>query len=336
MSEQRYNDVTESILKALDDPAPAANQPSGDTETEVLKRLDAEPAPAKESPEGGDTKPDQGTGETAPDTTAETVEPAAEQAIEPPASWKADAKERFAKLPRDLQKTIADRESERERGLTKSQQESADARKAAAAERESVQAERNAYVTRLNTLIDMANTMDPVLAEGRKTDWAALSKTDPLGAQTKWFEFQQRSAQIQALANERDGIAQRSKLENFKRHDTALREKLPEIWADDGKRTAFQSEFGKYLTEQGFSAQEAGGIDDHRAILLGRKAMLYDKLMAEQSRIATTKAKPQPTKTMRTQAQEDQPENARAEALKRTALRSGRTDDAAAAVLASL
>ncbi len=318
------DDRIDQILTTLDSEDAGAST-AASPEDEVLQRLDA-----------GDGAPDQGAGETAPDTTTEAVEPEPQaQAIDPPASWKAEWKDQFKALPPEAQKIIAERESERERGITKSQQESADARKAAEAERAAVQSERQAYANRLNVLIDMANTMDPVLAEGRKTDWVALSAKDPAGAQTKWFQYQQRNAELQALEQERNTAVQRMRNDAFQQGHKLLTEKL-DFWADNDKRTAFQSEFGKYLVDQGFKPEEASNIEDPRAMLLGRKAMLYDQLMAKQAAIPLAKKTTAPGKVMRPQAQDEGNKDARAEALKRTAIKSGRTEDVAAAVLAAL
>lgn len=331
MADLTTNDQVDQALAILD----AGDDAGKSAEDQILAKLE-------ERPEAGDSKPDQDAGETAPDTTAEAVEAetpvektVADPPIEAPASWKAEEKERFKALPPDLQKYLTERESERERGLSKSQQESADARKAAEAERTAVQDERKAYASRLNVLIDIANTIDPVIAEGQKTDWAKLHKDDPLNAPAKWFEYQARRQQLNALQAERDQVLQNVKHQNYQVGDKALREKL-DFWADDGKRKAFQSDFAKYLTEQGFKAEEAGGIEDYRAILLGRKAMLYDQLMAQQSKIAATKVAPTHGKVVRPQSNETTGKNARAEALTKRALKSGRTDDAVDAIMSAI
>ena len=327
MSELNTTDAAAQILTALDTESESADTTAApDAETEVLQRLDA-----------GDGKPDQDAGETAADKTAEVIEPALKaQAIEPPASWKADERERFKALPPDLQKYLAERESERDRGLSNSQRESAEAKKAAQAQLESVQVERQSYVKGLNDLVNALNTMDPVIAEGRRTDWEAEHVKDPLGAPARLIKYQNRERLLMARTAERDQLQQRSDLENYQRQDAVLREKLPDVWTDDGKRAAFQSEFGKYLQDQGFTPQESAGIKDARAMLLGRKAMLYDQLMAQQAKIAATKKLPAQGKTMRVQAADETNENARAEALKRSAMKSGRTDDITAAIMASL
>lgn len=330
MADIQIDTTVNTILDALDSDDAGAGAATS-VEDKVLERLDS-----------GDTEPDQGAGETVPDTTTEAVEadkPEPERVeappIEAPASWKAEEKERFKALPPDLQKYLTERESERERGLSKSQQESAEARKAAEAERNAVQDERKTYASRLNVLIDIANTIDPVIAEGRKTDWAKAHTDDPLGAPGKYFTYKQREQQLGALENQRNEVLNKVRYENYQRGDTALRSKL-DFWADEGKRKAFQSDFAKYLTEHEYSPEESGSIDDYRAIIIGRKAMLYDQLMTQQTKIAAAKVVPAQGKVIRTQAKDESSADGRAEALSKRAMKSGRPDDIVAAVLASI
>lgn len=286
--------------------------------------------------EGGDTPSDQGAGETAADTTTEVVETEEVPSIDPPVSWKAEWKEQFKALPRDQQQWHVDRESERNSHFTKTQQESAEARKAAEAQVVAVQEERKTYASRLTNLIDVANVVDPVIAEGRRTDWAKAHADDPLGAPGKYFAYKQREQELSALQQHRDEVLQKVRYENYTKGDQALRESLPDIWPHDDKRKAFQSEFAKYLKDAGYSPDEANSIDDHRAVLLGRKAMLYDRLMAQQTQIAAKKVVPAQGKVARSQANESGDSNVRAEALSKRALKTGRTDDQVAAVLARL
>ena len=333
----QIDSTVDKALSILDGDDGAGSSADMSPEAKILERLDA-----------GDGAPDQEAGETASDTTAEVVEApkpaegtkpdaATEAPIEAPASWKAEWQEQFKALPPAQQKIIAERESERERGLAKSQQESAEARKAAEVERTAVQAERKTYVEGLTKLIDVANMLDPVIAEGRKTDWGKALRDDPFGAPAKKYDYEQRENQLNMLVSHRDQVEQKARYEAYQRGHQELKAKLPEIWTDDGKRTAFQSEFAKYLEGFGYSPQESSSIADHRAILVGHKAMQYDKLMAEQKRIADTKVKPLAAKVVRAQSNDvTSSKDVRAEALTKRAMRTGRTDDIAEAVLSQL
>lgn len=257
-------------------------------------------------------------------------------AIDPPVSWNAEAKERFKALPPELQKYWAERESERESGINKTQREAAEARKAAESERTAVQQERQAYSQRLTQLIDTAQTMDPVIAEGRKTDWAKAHAEDPLGAPAKYFAWQQREMQIQQMTQQRDQIAQMQKAEQLKSAEAKLTEVLKEEWTNTDKRKTFQSRVKKVLEDAGYSASEYQDTTDARALLIAHKAALYDELMAQQATIAEKKKQtPAPKTVLRSQSPDTADKSDKEkQALKR--LKSLSRLDDQAALIASL
>src|SRR5437588_150606 len=116
------SEPTESTAQA-DDAAPAEGQPSGETESQ--------PEPATEPP------------------------------IEPPRSWTKDEKERFKTLPRETQEYLASRETERDREIRRSQNESADQRKALDAERQKLEQARTQYESALPQLLDTLQQQQP-------------------------------------------------------------------------------------------------------------------------------------------------------------------------------
>lgn len=279
--------------------------------------------------------------EESPAESSEAKKPEAEPepeapAIDPPASWDADAKERFKALPPDLQTVVVERERERESAFGKTQREAAEAKKAAEAQLQAVTREREAYTAQLSQLIQMAKTMDPVLAEGAKTDWVRESQQDPAGTQAKWFAYQQRQAQLQALQQERDRVAALQAQEQLTRATESLSKEL-DFWGDEAKRSKFQGDLRAFLKTKSFGDDEIRAITDHRAILLARDAMLYRDLMAQQAKIGEHKKAPTPPKQiLKSQAASDRSEKSDrvAAALKRVKS-TGRLDEQAA-VLASI
>ena len=263
--------------------------------------------------------------------------------IEPPISWKADAKERFKALTPELQQYVVERESERERGTQQAAKEQLDAKKAYDAEVAKAAAERKAYADNLSAVINVAMTANPKLAEWQKRDWEQYAKENPLEVQSEWFAYNKAMASINQAQAERarvmelDRVAQEQTLnaQRLKAHET-LTSKL-DFWADTEKRKAFQTELRDWAKADGWDDAEINGIEDPRAMLMARKAMMYDKLMAEQSKIAEKK-KPLPTgKVLTTQATASNGDkNPQADKLRRVAARTGRTEDQAAAILASL
>jgi hypothetical protein len=56
-------------------------------------------------------------------------------------------------------------------------------------------------------------------------------------------------------------------------------EVIPE-WRDPGRARAEKAELRAYLQSAGYSADEIGQAADHRAVVLARKAMAWDRLKA--------------------------------------------------------
>lgn len=302
---------------------------------------DAPAASTQEQPAATERQTEAAVTEQQPakEQATETVKPAqadAEQPILPPASWRAESKEAFKALPRELQQTVAERERERESHFGKTQQELATERKKFEETQAQISQERQELSQRLSQAIQMAQTMDPILAEGAKTDWAAESAKDPIATQQKWFAFQQRAATVQAMVQERDRLQNLQRQTALQNADKALSTSL-DFWGDTDKRKTFQSELRTYMKSEGYSEDEIANAADHRAILMARKAMQYDRMMAEQAKISDKKIVPVASKVLRSQAPEDgggRP--AKVTQLLKRAQQSHRTDDQARAILAAL
>jgi hypothetical protein len=311
------DDAAEKILSMLDDEP--AQPPKPEREGEDAPDDDSDDQPV--SPDGGEADD--------PDADGEAQAP-----IDPPASWKADAKARFRELPRELQQVIADREREREQHFSKTQGEVAEARRATQVEREQAMAERRATVQGLSAAISALQTMDPVLAEGAKTDWQKLAASDPKTAQERWAKFQERLGVLRAMAGEHARQRDTANAEASRTAHEQLGRAL-DFWGDADKRAAFRNDLRQFLGASGFGDQEVDGLADPRAILVARKAMLYDKLMEQQARIAKARSPQAAHRVMKPNASDDDG-TGRAEGLFKRAARSGRIDDAAAAILAAL
>lgn len=332
MPDEQLDDRANSILDVILEPGdgdPDATVDNPNPAGDATETVDKTPTRVKSDEQVADEVAAE-----SDDTASEAEAPPAP--IEPPNSWKADAKDRFKALPPELQAYVLERESERERGLSKTQQDSAEARKAADAERDAAKAERQAYADRLGAIIEGVANSNPKLQEWQQRDWEKYARDNPLEYGAEWFAYQKAAGALQAARSERDRVQQQTVNEQrLKAHDE-LTAKL-DFWKDTDKRSAFQSELRTWGKAEGWSDAEINGIEDSRALLMARKAMLYDKLMAEQSKIAATK-KPLPTgKVLKTQATESTgAPSQHADRLAKVAARTGRTDDQAAAILARL
>lgn len=71
-----------------------------------------------------------------------------------------------------------------------------------------------------------------------------------------------------------------------------MRQAIPE-WKDQARANAEMTELRQFLAQAGFGEQEIASVADHRQVTLARKAMLYDKLVAQgKQKVATA---PPPT-----------------------------------------
>lgn len=172
---------------------------------------------------------------------------------------------------------------QRQSDYTKKTMEAAEQRKAADAETQRAQQERIEYNSKLER---MAVQLEGVLEQQSQIDWAALIESDPVEYLKQQQLFQQRQALYQQNMQERQQLAQQFQNEQAQAHQSYLAQqqedllaKLPD-WKDDAKAAAEKTAISKFLQEQGFEAEDISSIADHRHVLIARKAMLYDQLMA--------------------------------------------------------
>ena len=149
----------------------------------------------KESaPQERDAAPERAPGED------QSAEPAETPPIEPPRSWNAEQREKWETLPRDVQEYISERESNRETELRRTQNESAEQRKAA--EQARLQAEQARHQYEQQTAMSVQLLHSEMLRDFSdiKThdDVIKLAQTDPMRA----TEYQARAQAIQVRVAE--------------------------------------------------------------------------------------------------------------------------------------
>ena len=330
--DNRANDILDAILELGDgDPDATVDNPNP---TPAAEDIDKTPARVKTDDEKAADIAAEPTADKAGDAATDAEAPPAH--IEPPQSWKADKKELFKALTPELQSYVLERESERERGTQQAANEQIEAKKAAEAEVAAARAERQAYADRLGAIIDGVANSNPKLQEWHQRDWEKYARENPLEYGAEWFAYQKAAGALQAAQTERNRVQQQALNEQrLKAHDELTRDL--DFWKDTDKRKAFQSELRAWGKAEGWSDDEISGIEDARALKMARKAMLYDQLMAQQSKIAATKKPVQTGTVLRTQSTDSTGSgNQKADALKRVAAKTGRLDDQAAAILARL
>jgi hypothetical protein len=169
----------------------------------------------------------------------------------------------------------------RQADYTRKTQELATQRKTQEAEFNAVRGERAKYAELMGQLEQALRD-----ATGQEPDWAKIQAERPEEFPLLWAQWQQRTREIEAVAAERERAEQAVQRDRSAAQQTYLKEQqdlllaaLPE-WKDGEKAKAEKAAIVAYAEKSGFSREELAQVVDHRAILMLRKAMLYDKAQA--------------------------------------------------------
>ena len=297
------------------------------TVLDTLDKEEAAQAPQEKQIQEG--APETASAETEAESQAE---PAEQPAIEPPSTWKAELKDRWTKLPADLQRDLAQWETERNSGVNQRLEKATAAEKAA-------EQERLRFAQTLDSVIQQAVALDPVLAITTKMaaqDWTRMWAENPSQAGILKAQHEERLATINGWAQQ----SQLAKQQQAKAMETEASQRLGDIlpeWKDEAKRSELKQSITKSLQEDyGFRPEEISMVLDPRHVIVARDAMLWRQHLAAQKTVQEKKvsapAKPtiKPTATVGNQNQSD-----RFKALKQRALRTGKDDDVMAALMAA-
>lgn len=274
-----------------------------DTETGALSvedavaHLSAEEA-VEDQPEIETVESDQ---DDAPETASEDVEieddgdedsetqaddDPEQPAIDPPKSWDAEARERFAQMPRELQEYVLARETERDRGVSAQQQRAAEARQRADAEAQLFVALK----PRLEGLISQAQQQFQTRWQGMDaTAWQQLAQTDPnryVQAKAAYDADVQAQQQLTAARQQAEAV----EYQQFSQAQTA---RLPEVAPDLAADPKVQGEVFDYIAKQvpNLSPEDKRWITAEQ-FLLAWKAMKYDQVQAPKPK---PQGRPNPT-----------------------------------------
>jgi hypothetical protein len=219
----------------------------------------------------------------------------------------------------------------RQADYTKKTMEVADARKAAEAETAKARQERQVYAQGLQK---NALQLEAVIEQQQKIDWEKLIEADPVEALRQQHLLQRRQAAWQETHQQLQLIAEQSQAEQVQHMQSYRAEqqekliaKLPD-WKDPVKAKAGSAELSEYLKSQGFEDAELKATFDHRAVVLGHKAMKYDQMM-EKARAAAKKVQALPQKVVRPGVGDTPNLDRRSSAMKQLS-KTGRVEDAVA------
>ena len=219
----------------------------------------------------------------------------------------------------------------RTQDYTRKTQQIAEVRKHAEAELQAVRAEREQYAHLLGALEAQVQQ-----ATQPNIDWERLYQEDPI----EWVrqrevmrENQEKSAAIQS---EKQRLSQLSQQEQMQQHQMVLHHEqealvaaIPE-WKDAKKAAAEKAMLVQFGQKAGFSPDELKNVLDHRAVVLLRKAALYDQMVSKRGQIKpVTNNGPRPAKPGAAGRVSNNTEALRAQ---QRLAKTGRVDDAADAI----
>jgi hypothetical protein len=217
-----------------------------------------------------------------PEAAIEGEEEDADGEIAAPHSWDAEAKARFAELPRDVQELIAAREKARDRAVARAHEDAARARKQA-------QAEGQAWAQRTEVL-------DQLLPQARQTfasrwgatDWDAT--LEAYGPEQTLRLRQEEAAEAEELQR-LEAAQQESSTAEDRRYlahqEEALQALAPDL-ADPREGAARRQALGVFLLQAGADPNEL------RTISALETSLAYDAMRWRQAQ-KTLAAKPRPS-----------------------------------------
>lgn len=273
--------LLQSLLSAEEDKKPRETQPTPEQSASEPEpqELPAEP----EEPEAEEAAEAENTGEEAEPEEAESEQPAKYRV-------KVDGTEEEVTLD-ELLKGYS-----RTADYTRKTQAHAEKAKALEAEAQAVRTRAEQYLAGLRQLEEVLTVTTP-----QEPDWNTLRYTqDPEVFAQTWDEWQQHKTRMETLASQRTRVEQELAAANAEQLKARLVEEHAKLleavpdWKDAEKAKSEKAQLISYAQKRGFSAEELAAVTDHRALLLLRKAMLYD---AAQENRPTVQAKIEKVKT---------------------------------------
>ena len=229
----------------------------------------------------------------------------------------------------------------RQKDYTRKTQELAEHRRAVEAKDQEMDRERAEYAQLLPALAERIQQ-----AAEQEPDWDTLYDTDPVmaaKAERQWRKEQEaRTAQLQAVQAEQQRMQQIAAQKQQQMQQSYLEQQrhiLPDIipeWRDKKVAATEATQIRDFLLGEGFSEQDVSGMSNATLVKLARKAMLYDR---GETRANEVKAKPKKprAKILKSGSRASQPKRtSAAQEAQNRARKTGRVNDAAAAIKALL
>jgi len=219
----------------------------------------------------------------------------------------------------------------RTQDYTRKTQQIAEARKQTEAELQAVRAEREQYAQLLGALQAQVQQ-----AAQPQVDWDRLYNEDPIEWVRQREVMRENQEKAAAIQSEQQRLAQLSQQEQVQQRQMLLAQEqealvaaIPE-WKDAKKAQAEKAMLVQFGQKVGFTPDELKSVIDHRAVVMLRKAALYDQMMSKRGQIKpVTNNGPRPAKPGAAGRVSSNTEAMRAQ---QRLAKTGRVDDAADAI----
>jgi len=162
--------------------------------------------------------------------------------------------------------------------------------------------QQNVLAENLTMALDI---IEPQLAEFAKTDWNALAESDAYEYAEKRALFDQAQIRYNNVVNTSQQLVQHQNAQNQQQQQARLAEEgkalqmaLPDM-ADPKKGKALRNSLRDYALANGLSEAEAGGIQDHRIIVMMNKARMFDEMSKSGIQMAKKKIAKSPKKVVK-------------------------------------
>ncbi len=182
--------------------------------------------------------------------------------------------------------------------------------------------QRAQFAAQFTDQLAQAKALQGQLEQWQKVNWIELAQTDPMQYLSLHHQYNDAKeayqAQVQSLTQAQQNAQQaeqQQRAERLAREAQAMTQAIPE-WKDTARANAEMGELRSWLAKTGVSEQEIESISDHRHVAIARKAMLYDKLVAQGKQKVSTA--PPPTAKPGSTAKPNTDGNKMRDALKRT------------------